>query len=89
MTRARRSCDCEIVRSKRFLRKIYEEWYRDIVAALPPCDGPVLELGSGAGFSSEFIPGLITSEIFATPGAALVMDAHSHADPRRLASGRS
>ena len=57
-----------IVRSKRFLRKIYEEWYRDIVAALPPCDGQVLELGSGAGFLSEFIPGLITSEIFKTPG---------------------
>ena len=67
----------QIVRSKRFLRKIYEEWYRDIVAALPPCDGPVLELGSGAGFLNEFIPGLITSEIFATPGAALVMDAHA------------
>jgi SAM-dependent methyltransferase len=67
----------EIVRSKRFLRKIYEEWYRDIVAALPPRDGPVLELGSGAGFLGEFIPGLITSEIFATPGAALVMDAHA------------
>ena len=67
----------EIVGSKPFLRKIYEEWYRDIVAALPPCDGPVLELGSGAGFLSEFIPGLITSEIFPTPGAALVMDAHT------------
>jgi SAM-dependent methyltransferase len=67
----------EIIRTKPFLRKIYEEWYRDIVAALPPCDGLVLELGSGAGFLSEYIPGLITSEIFATPGAALVMDAHS------------
>lgn len=67
----------EIIQSKRFLRKIYEEWYRDIVAALPPCDGAVLELGSGAGFLSDFIPGLITSEIFVTPGAALVMDAHA------------
>jgi SAM-dependent methyltransferase len=67
----------EIIRSKPFLRKIYEEWYRGIVAALPPCDGPVLELGSGAGFLAEFIPGLITSEIFPTPGAALLMDAHA------------
>jgi SAM-dependent methyltransferase len=65
----------EIIQSKPFLRKIYNEWYRDIVSALPPCDGPVLELGSGAGFLSQFIPGLITSEIFSTPGAALVMDA--------------
>ena len=67
----------EIVRTKPFLRKIYEEWYRDIVAALPPCDGPVLELGSGAGFLGEFIPGLITSEIFATPRATIVLDAHA------------
>ena len=44
---------------------------------LPPCEGRVLELGSGAGFLKKFIPDLITSEIFATPGAALVMDAHA------------
>jgi SAM-dependent methyltransferase len=67
----------EIIQSKRFLRKIYEEWYREIVTDLPPCDGRVLELGSGAGFLRDFIPDLITSDIFATPGAALVMDAHS------------
>jgi SAM-dependent methyltransferase len=67
----------EIVRSKSFLRKVYEEWYHEIVAALPPCDGPVLELGSGAGFLGEFIQGLITSDIFATPGTVLVMDAHT------------
>jgi SAM-dependent methyltransferase len=67
----------QIIQSNRFLRAIYDEWYRDIVAALPPGDDPVLELGSGAGFLSNLIPGLITSEIFVTPGAALVMDAHT------------
>jgi SAM-dependent methyltransferase len=67
----------EIIQSKGFLRAIYQEWYRDIVAALPPGDDPVLELGSGAGFLRDFIPGLITSEIFITPGAGLVMDAHT------------
>jgi SAM-dependent methyltransferase len=65
-----------IIESKPFLRRIYDEWYGGIVASLPQCDGPVLELGSGAGFLREFIPDLITSEIFCTPGAALVMDAH-------------
>jgi len=67
----------EVIQSKPFLRKIYEEWYKEIVAALPPCEGPVLELGSGAGFLREYIPELLTSDIFATPGAALVMSAHA------------
>src|SRR5262245_21554245 len=67
----------EIIRSKGFLRRIYEEWYRGIVAALPPGDAPVLELGSGAGFLAEFIPGLITSDVFATPSTAVVMDAQA------------
>ena len=66
-----------IVRAKRFLRRIYEEWYAAIVAALPSEDGSVLELGSGGGFLSEWVPGLITSEVFATPGIAAVLDAHA------------
>jgi SAM-dependent methyltransferase len=63
-----------IVREKRFLRQLYEEWYRMIRDALPATEGGVLELGSGAGFMDEFIPGLITSEIFPTPGASIVLD---------------
>jgi SAM-dependent methyltransferase len=42
---------------------------------LPAGQGAVLELGSGAGFCSQFIPGLITSDIFPCPGAQLVIDA--------------
>jgi SAM-dependent methyltransferase len=63
-----------IVREKGFLRRIYEEWYGLVRAELPNVPGPVLELGSGAGFMDEFIDGLITSEIFATPGASMVLD---------------
>ena len=51
MIRARPHLRRQIIQSKRFLRTIYDEWYRDIVAALPPGDGPVLELGSGPGSS--------------------------------------
>jgi SAM-dependent methyltransferase len=52
-----------IIQEKAFLRKIYEDWYRRIALELPQQDGPVLEIGSGAGFLSEYVPRLITSDI--------------------------
>jgi SAM-dependent methyltransferase len=64
-----------IIQSNRFLWQIYDEWYRLISTAIPPGEGQVLELGSGAGFLSRYIPGLITSEIFPCPGIRLVLDA--------------
>jgi SAM-dependent methyltransferase len=64
----------EIVREKGFLRRLYEEWYGCIREALPAAPGTVVELGSGAGFMAEHIDGLVTSEVFATPGAQLVLD---------------
>ena len=66
----------QIIRSKPFLRKLYEEWYRDIATHFPS-DARVLELGSGAGFLKEFIPQLITSELFSTPGVERVIDAQA------------
>jgi SAM-dependent methyltransferase len=66
-----------IIREKPFLRQVYEEWYAAIVANLPPCDGPVLELGSGAGFLRDYVAGLITSDVFPLPGVSAVLDAHS------------
>lgn len=63
-----------IVREKKFLRRIYEEWYSIIARSLPAGGAPVLELGSGAGFMDEFVPGLITSEIFHCPGVRIVLD---------------
>jgi SAM-dependent methyltransferase len=66
-----------IIRRKSFLRQIYQEWYSFIMAALPPGDEPVLELGSGGGFLRELVPDLITSDVFATPGVSLVLDAHA------------
>jgi SAM-dependent methyltransferase len=63
-----------ILAEKRFLRRIYEEWYVAIAASLPPGEGPVLELGSGAGFLADFIPRLVRSEVFYTPGIDLVLD---------------
>jgi len=64
----------QIVREKEFLRRVYEEWYALIHSNLPPLEGGVLELGSGAGFMDSVIDGLITSEVFPTPGARVVLD---------------
>ncbi len=66
-----------IIAEKGFLRRVYDEWYAGIAAALPGDAGPVLELGSGAGFLREYVPDLITSEVFPTPGVRVVLDAHA------------
>lgn len=64
----------EIIQDKVFLRDIYHEWYARLAASLPE-KGEVLELGSGAGFFSDFRPNVITSEIFPTGNIQLVADA--------------
>jgi SAM-dependent methyltransferase len=64
-----------IIREKRFLSQIYREWYQSIATALPPGNAPVLELGSGAGFLTTFIPQLITSELFVCQDIDVVTDA--------------
>ena len=66
-----------IIREKPFLRKIYIEWYRFIAAAIPNGTEPALELGSGAGFLDEFVPRLITSEVFPCAGVKMVLDGQS------------
>jgi SAM-dependent methyltransferase len=63
-----------IIGEKSFLRRIYQEWYTALAAALPQGRGAILEIGSGAGFLDEYIPGLITSEIFYCPGISAVLD---------------
>src|SRR5215470_19735002 len=65
----------QIIQKKSFLRQIYEEWYQAISTALPSGEGAVLELGAGAGFMKDFVPNLITSEIFYCPNIRAVLDA--------------
>jgi SAM-dependent methyltransferase len=66
----------DLLLEKPFLRRIYEEWYETLRDSLPSGEGDVLELGSGAGFLSDYIPGLLTSDIFPCPGVQYVLDAH-------------
>jgi SAM-dependent methyltransferase len=63
-----------IIQRNRFLWRIYDEWYRLISASIPHGAGSVLELGSGAGFLAQYIPGLITSEVFLCSDIQLVLD---------------
>jgi SAM-dependent methyltransferase len=63
----------ELIRRKRFLRKIYEELYEFFLSNLedvPP--GLRIELGSGGGFIREIIPRLFTSDVVPLPGSDLV-----------------
>jgi SAM-dependent methyltransferase len=63
-----------IIRAKSFLCRLYGEWYEQITRAIPSGDGAILELGSGAGFLSDHLPELITSEVFYCDGIRIVLD---------------
>lgn len=65
----------QVIFSKPLLKAIYDEWYAILAAELPPGNGPVLELGSGAGYCERYIPGLITSEFLHYPSVKLRLDA--------------
>jgi len=64
----------ELIRSKPFLLRIYQDWYTWIISNLSAGDGAVLELGAGAGFLADFIPELVTSEVFFCRGISVVVD---------------
>jgi SAM-dependent methyltransferase len=65
----------ELIRNRRFLRAIYEEWYADIAANIPQSEEGVLEIGSGGGFIESVIPEAITSDVLPLPGVDVVLDA--------------
>src|SRR6266480_3307819 len=63
-----------IIEEKPFLRRIYQEWYETLAADLPPGDGAVLELGSGAGFFRDVVAETICTDVFVCPGIDVVLD---------------
>jgi hypothetical protein len=65
-----------IIMEKPFPCELCREWYSAITQALPNGSGSMVELGSGSGFLSDYIPDLITSEIFQCKGIRAVLDSH-------------
>jgi SAM-dependent methyltransferase len=63
-----------IISQNKFLHGIYLEWYQYLKSSLIDSDGEILELGSGGGFLSEFIPRLISSEVYFCPDTDVVLD---------------
>lgn len=58
----------EIIKNKKFLRKLYESWYQHFIDELTHLPkGKVIELGSGGGFLKELIPHVICSDIIELP----------------------
>lgn len=70
-----------IIRGKPFLRRLYEEWYGAMAAWVPDGPGAALEIGSGAGFLQEFVPGLITSDPLPLEGVQKVVRAEALPSP--------
>jgi SAM-dependent methyltransferase len=62
-----------IIQEKNFLRQIYREWYSTLASDLPAGAGAAIELGSGAGFLKDFVPDLVTSDVFNCAGIDIVM----------------
>jgi len=70
------SLHARMIREKKFLKLIYEQWSTAISNLLPDnMTGDVVEIGSGGGFLSDIIPGLVTSEIRNVPLVDIVMNA--------------
>jgi len=64
----------QVIHGNSFLLQVYASWYGMLGASIPPGSGQVVELGSGAGFLAEYLPGLITSEIFYLQGMRVILD---------------
>ena len=63
----------EVWKQKPVLRKLYAEWYRDIVSWLVP--GRTVEVGGGTGNLKEYASGVYCTDIVRLPWLDVVTDA--------------
>lgn len=66
----------QIIRKKPFLRKLYLDLYKEFKRSIKNIpDGPLVEIGSGAGFIKEVIPNVITSDVVKVKDIEMVFSA--------------
>jgi SAM-dependent methyltransferase len=66
----------EIISRKPYLRRLYADWYGQMIRELSSIPGgAVLEIGSGGGFLKEMLPQVITSDILELPNVDRVFSA--------------
>lgn len=66
----------QIIMRKKFLRKLYEQWYQYLlseISGLP--GGELVELGSGGGFLKDVAPRVIASDVLDLPTNDLTFSA--------------
>lgn len=66
----------QIILKKKFLKKLYLEWYAvfsDAMKSVP--EGRCVELGSGGGFLKDIEPSVITSDILSLPHTDMTFSA--------------
>jgi SAM-dependent methyltransferase len=64
----------ETLARKKFLRRVYADWYRLINHYAGGINGIKVELGSGPGFLQEEMSGIIKSDILLVPRIQIVLD---------------
>jgi len=62
-----------IIKEKAFLRRIYKEWYKQLISSLPHGEGAVLEIGAGTSFLREQFPEALTSDVLHHSGLDVVL----------------
>ena len=66
----------EIILNKRFLNRLYTEWYDWFIRQAQTCgNGICLEIGSGGGFLKKMFPQVITSDVLELPFVDIVCNA--------------
>jgi len=70
--------DHQTIRNKPFLTRLYADFYEEIRLAMPVgVQGPVVELGAGAGFFRNHLPQLITGDVLPSRFIDVCFDARN------------